>query len=155
MEMLAEYVASTRTTLEVCLTSNVQTMPELNGSVANGVHPLKKMLDRQMSVCIGTDNRLVSSTTVTDELRLATSSVSISPKQLKDMMVGSFKRSFFPAPYREKRKYVRSIINYYEQLEREFGYDTASQAIPASPKRPSLRGDGTEPEAVINKYCSS
>ena len=65
---LIEYVADRRITIEVCVTSNLQTNPEL-GSPER--HPFRHMLDHRLSATICTDNRLVSHTTVTGELELA------------------------------------------------------------------------------------
>jgi len=115
---LANYIADKRIMVEVCLTSNLQTCPDLK-SIKD--HSLGKMLDMNLSLCICTDNRLVSNTTVSKELDLAVQGFDIQPKQLKNMIIYGFKRSFFYKPYTEKRRYVRTIINYYERLEREFG----------------------------------
>jgi adenosine deaminase len=118
IQNLVNYIAENRTTIEVCLTSNLQTSPALKRI---GDHSLKKMLDHRMSVTLCTDNRLVSHTTVTRELELALSSFDIPPDQLKDIIIYGFKRSFCHLPYPEKRKYVRRVIEYYERLEREHG----------------------------------
>ncbi|MBN1283536.1 MAG: adenosine deaminase family protein [Proteobacteria bacterium] len=112
---LWEYIADRRITIEVCLTSNLQTMPHIKGI---GGHPLKEMLARRMSVTFCTDNRLISNTTVTKEIELAVTNFEIAPKALKDLIVYGFKRSFYPADYRAKRSYVRSVIDYYEKLEK-------------------------------------
>lgn len=115
---LANYIADHRTTIEVCLTSNLQTAPDLS-SVTD--HSFGRMLDTNMSVSFCTDNRLVSHTSVTDEIRLAVNNFDISPKQLRNIIIYGFKRSFSYKPYQQKREYVRKVINYYEGLEREFG----------------------------------
>ena len=120
---LVNYIAENRTTIEVCLTSNLQTSPALKRI---GDHSLKKMLDNRLSVTLCTDNRLVSHTTVTRELELALAAFDIPPDQLKDIIVYGFKRSFCHLPYPEKRKYVRCVIEYYERLEREHGVVPAS-----------------------------
>jgi adenosine deaminase len=118
IQNLVNYIAENRTTIEVCLTSNLQTSPALKRI---GDHSLKKMLDHRLSVTLCTDNRLVSHTTVTRELELALANFEIPPDQLKDIIVYGFKRSFCHLPYPEKRKYVRRVIEYYERLEREHG----------------------------------
>ena len=117
-DALAQYVADHRITIEVCLTSNLQTMPELGG-IEN--HAFKRMLDERLSVSLCTDNRLVSNTTVSKEVQLAVDTFSITPDHLKHLMIYGFKRSFFPGSYREKRAYVRHIIDFYEEKENEFG----------------------------------
>lgn len=115
---LAEYIASQRITLEVCLTSNLQTTPSIR-SVTD--HPLKKMIEYSLSVSICTDNRLVSNTTVTRELQLVAEQLQVTPRQFRNLVVAGFKGSFFPAPYSEKRGYVRRILDHYDRLEREYG----------------------------------
>lgn len=118
---LVNYIADNRTTIEVCLTSNLQTAPDLT-EVRN--HSLGRMLDNKLSISFCTDNRLVSHTTVTNEIQLALDNFEISPTQLKNIIIYGFKRSFSYKAYPEKREYVRRVINYYESLEDEFGIGT-------------------------------
>jgi adenosine deaminase len=114
---LAEYIASRRITIEVCLTSNLQTTPIIR-RVAD--HPLKQMIEHNMSVSICTDNRLVSNTTVTRELELVAQEMAITPSQFRNIVIAGFKGSFFPGSYNEKRCYVRRIIDRYEALEAKY-----------------------------------
>jgi len=113
---LAQYIADRRITIEVCITSNMQTNPEI-GTLQN--HVLGKMLKERLSATICTDNRLVSHTTVSKELRLALDTFALNDGALRDLLVYGFKRSFFPGPYREKRAYVRQIIDHYDRVYRE------------------------------------
>jgi adenosine deaminase len=115
---LSNYIADRRITMEVCLTSNMQTNPSI-ASLRD--HSLGDMLKNGLSVSICTDNRLVSGTTVTDELLLALDNFDIPPKQLKDIIIYGFKRSFYPGSYMEKRRYCRQVIDRYQRLEKEFG----------------------------------
>lgn len=114
---LAEYIGDRRITLEICLTSNMQTNPDL---VELKNHPFKKMSESKLSVTFCTDNRTVSSTTVTDEIFKAVQTFNINRKDLKDIVIYGFKRSFFYGTYLKKRKYVRSVIDYYDKIERQF-----------------------------------
>ncbi len=116
---LAQYIAERRVTLEVCLTSNLQTMPELS---AIREHALSKMLLARLSVTLCTDNRTVSNTTVTREIDLALKNFNIDTHQLKNIIIYGFKRSFFPGSYNEKRNYVRQVIDYYEAVAKRHGY---------------------------------
>lgn len=116
-EELAQYIADRRITIEVCLTSNLQTIPTLKKLSA---HPLAKMLEHKMSVTLCTDNRLVSHTTVCNEIEQALAAFPISPDHLKDIIIYGFKRSFMALPYAHKREYVRELIEYYEACEKEF-----------------------------------
>jgi adenosine deaminase len=118
VENLVNYIAENRITIEVCLTSNLQTSPHIK-SISD--HSLGEMLRKRLSVSFCTDNRLVSHTTVCGEFRLALDNFSIPPSRLKDIVVYGFKRSFFYKPYTEKRAYVRKVINYYESVERKYG----------------------------------
>jgi len=119
-EKLASFIADQRVTIEVCLTSNLQTKPELK-DLRN--HSLGKMLERRLSATLCTDNRLVSNTTVSKEIRLAVDSFDIDPKTLKNMIVYGFKRSFYPGSYTEKRNYVRSLISRYEEVAKQYGIE--------------------------------
>ncbi|MFP4151456.1 MAG: adenosine deaminase family protein [Alkalispirochaeta sp.] len=118
IEQLVNYIADHRTTIEVCLTSNLQTAPDIR-TVTD--HSLGKMLENKLSVSFCTDNRLVSHTTVTQEIELAVNNFLITPTQLRNIIIYGFKRSFSYKRYPEKREYVRKVINYYEKLEREMG----------------------------------
>lgn len=118
---LVRYVADRRITLEVCLTSNQQTMPELRRNLSR--HPFGRFWRERISTTLCTDNRLVSRTTVTDEIMKAVRAFRLGPRELKDLLVCGFKRSFFPGPYSEKRRYVRSAIDYCEETMARAGFD--------------------------------
>ena len=121
---LVRYVADRRITLEVCLTSNQQTIPELRDDLSR--HPYRKMRKAKVSTALCTDNRLVSRTTVTDEVLKAVEAFGLGPRELKDQLVYGFKRSFFPGPYSAKRDYVRRVLN---RLEAAF----AAEGVDVSP----------------------
>ncbi|RMF67491.1 MAG: adenosine deaminase [Calditrichaeota bacterium] len=91
-EDLLNYVRDHRIPLEICLTSNVQTQ-----SVPNiESHPFKYYLERQLRVTLNTDNRLISGTTMTDELWLATRVFQLSFEQLSKVILNGFKSVFLP-----------------------------------------------------------
>ena len=113
IEELCEYIAGRRITIEVCLTSNLQTNPGIKDL---SEHAFKHMLARQLSTTFCTDNRTVSKTSVTNEIMLALKHFQLTPKQLKNSIVYGFKRSFFPDTYANKRRYVRTCLDYYEKL---------------------------------------
>ncbi|MEA1926787.1 MAG: adenosine deaminase family protein, partial [Candidatus Auribacterota bacterium] len=118
IQNLSQYIADKRITIEVCLTSNLQTNPAIKDIRE---HQFRKMKEVGLSTTFCTDNRLMSKTTVTLEIGLAVDNFAIDAKGLKDHIIYGFKRCFYPGPYTEKRAYVRSIIDYYEEKEREFG----------------------------------
>jgi adenosine deaminase len=121
VEKLVRYVADRRITLEVCLTSNQQTLPELRENL--GRHPFRHMRRSRLSVTLCTDNRLVSRTTVTDEVIKAVETFNLEPRELKNILIYGFKRSFFPGPYPAKRDYVRSVLDHMEAVMLEHGID--------------------------------
>ena len=114
---LAEYIADRRITIEVCLTSNLQTNPHLK-RISD--HAFKDMRQARLSTTLCTDNRLVSNTSVTKETMLAIHSFGLSSSELRKNIIYGFKRSFFPGSYLQKRTYVRHIIDYYETVEKAF-----------------------------------
>ncbi len=116
VEDLASYIAHRRITIEVCLTSNMQTNPALTNLSR---HPFKDMVANKLSTTICTDNRLVSNTDVSNELSLAIRHFNLSPNDIKNIVVYGFKRSFYPGSYKEKREYVHKAIDRYERLEKE------------------------------------
>jgi len=113
---LVQFIADRRITVEVCLTSNMQTDPSL---LRLEDHPFRHMMDNRLSCSICTDNRTVSHTTVTDEVYKAVKAFDLSLKELKNIMVYGFKRSFYPGTYREKRDYVRKCMEYFENIVSE------------------------------------
>lgn len=109
---LIRYVGDSRTTIEVCITSNLQTMPDLK-DVKD--HAFGKMLKEKLSATLCTDNRLVSHTTVSKEIQMAVDAFGMDLKDLRNTIIYGFKRSFFPGEYTERRTYVRQIIDYYDK----------------------------------------
>jgi len=110
---LAGYIADRRITVEVCLTSNLQTNPRLK-NLEN--HAFRKMRELRLSTTLCTDNRLISNTSVTKELMLAIKHFELSASELKNMIIYGFKRCFFPGSYARKRDYVRKIIDFYDKV---------------------------------------
>ncbi len=114
---LASYIADRRVTIEVCITSNLQTMPAVKSA---SEHAFGKMLENKLSASLCTDNRLVSHTTVTREVEIAVEAFNMTLNQLRQTLIYGFKRSFFYGPYTERRTYVRQIIDYYDKLIAEW-----------------------------------
>jgi adenosine deaminase len=110
---LISFVADKRTTIEVCLTSNLQTNPEIKSIKA---HNFKHMLANRMSVTICTDNRLVSDTTVSREFQLAVDNFDIPVKHLKDIVAYGFKKSFYHGQYIDKRNWAKNVMKYFDKI---------------------------------------
>lgn len=122
VQRLARFVAERRITLEVCLTSNLQTLPVITELRK---HPFRKMLAERLSVTLCTDNRLVSRTTVTAEYQKAVEAFKIEPGALAHLLVYGFKRSFFPGSYTEKRAYVRQVLDFRDEVFARHGFPAA------------------------------
>ncbi len=117
VDKLGNYIADRRITLEVCLTSNLQTNPDLKWL---DDHTFRKLRAARISTTLCTDNRLMSNTTVTNELALAVKHLGLDRKDLKSIIIYGFKRSFYPGSYLNKRQYVRQIIDHYDAVEKKF-----------------------------------
>lgn len=114
VDQLVDSIAQRRICIEVNLTSNLQTLPELADIDR---HPLRHMIAHNLSATICTDNRLVSHTTVTRELELAVHAFDLDMESLRNLVVAGFKGSFFPGTYPEKRAFVRTVLNRIDHLE--------------------------------------
>ena len=110
---LVQFIADRRITVEVCLSSNMQTDPGIRDLKD---HPFRLMLENRLSCTLCTDNRTVSDTTVTDEYMKAMKFFDISDAQLKNLVAYGFKRSFYPGTYRQKRNYVKKCLDYFETI---------------------------------------
>jgi len=100
---LLNYMNDHRIPLEMCLQSNIQT-----GAVKNiAEHPFKFYLDLGLRVTLNTDNRLITNTSMTDEMWLAYKTFSLSPQDILDITMNSVKASFIP--FEEKKYHVRDL----------------------------------------------
>lgn len=109
---LMNYINDHRICLEVCLTSNLQTKSV--NKLEN--HPFKFYRDYGLRLSINTDNRLISNTTVTDELFLAYKTFNLSLNDIKDIVIDGFKSTFMH--HRERQNLVRTIAKELEQIIR-------------------------------------
>ena len=116
VQRLGEYIADRRITLEICLTSNLQTNPQLESL---DEHSFKRLRKARLSTTICTDNRTISNTSVTRELELAVKHMQLDHHDLKSIIIYGFKRGFLPGTYLKKRKFVRQVIDHYEKVERK------------------------------------
>lgn len=100
---LLHYVNDHRIALECCPSSNVQT-----GAVRDlESHPLKLYNDLGIRVTINTDNRLITDTTVSNELWLCHTKLGMSVDEINHMILNGFKAAFMP--FHVKQSWVRRI----------------------------------------------
>lgn len=124
---LTQYISDRRITLEVCITSNLQSIQRLK---TFSDHPFGRMMEDRLSVTLCTDNRLMSRTTVTKEIASACEAFDLSLEDLRNLIIYGFKRSFYPGSYLEKRAYVRHVIDYYDDV-------VEAETEPGAGNRPS------------------
>jgi adenosine deaminase len=89
---LLNYVNDHRIPLEVCVSSNIQT------KACSGweSHPVDFYVDYGLRVTINTDNRLITNTTVSNELWLCHKHFGWDLNRIKDVVVAGFKSAFLP-----------------------------------------------------------
>jgi adenosine deaminase len=75
----------------------------------------------RLSTTFCTDDRLVSNTTVSKEIERTQQAFALTDREVRDILIYGFKRSFYPGSYLEKRSYVREVINYANRLLGEAG----------------------------------
>jgi adenosine deaminase len=89
---LLNYVNDHRIPMEICLTSNIQT----HAAKSFETHPLRFYYDYGLRITINTDNRLVSDTTITNELFLAAKYLNLNLDDIKTIIMDGFKSAFLP-----------------------------------------------------------
>ncbi len=100
---LTDYCNDRRITLEICLTSNVQTRVAPSYSL----HPFREYFDRGLNVVLNTDNRLMSGVTLTDEYVHASQALAFSFDELARVALNGFESCFLP--YEERMRLVARV----------------------------------------------
>jgi adenosine deaminase len=107
---LLNYMNDRRIPIEACPTSNVQT--RVVESLVE--HPIRFYLDYGLRVTVNTDNRLISDTTITEELWRCVQTLRLSENDVVKLVTNGFKSAFLP--YREKKAMIHAALT-------EMGYD--------------------------------
>jgi adenosine deaminase len=100
---LLRYVRDHRIPLEMCLSSNVQTRVARTPSA----HPFGRYFRLGLRVTLNTDNRLMSATTVSQEIAVAARAFRLSPYEIKRIIINGFKSAFMPYP--QKARMLREV----------------------------------------------
>ena len=120
---LLNYVNDHRVALEMCPSSNVQT-----GSVTDfKSHPLKFYFDFGLRVCVNTDNRLITDTTMTKELLVIHKEMGFTLEDITTVIVQGFKSGFLP--YREKADLLAAVNKEIADVLARFS--AGPKAVPA------------------------
>lgn len=100
---LLHYVNDHRIPLECCPSSNVQT-----GAVDRlETHPLRRYFDLGLRITINTDNRLITKTTVSEELYRVHKHMRIPLQGIKSIILSGFKSAFLP--FHDKQAALRRV----------------------------------------------
>lgn len=95
---LLEHVRRSDITLELCLTSNVQT----HAAESLALHPARQFFDAGLRVVLNTDNRLMSGVTLVDEYCSAATELGFSFAELSTIALNGFRSAFLPSEQREE-----------------------------------------------------
>ncbi len=114
-DRLTNYIEITGLGLELCLSSNVHT----NAIPSVQTHPIRQMMREGLRFSLNTDNRLVSNTDITNEMRLLVNELGFKKGDIIKMVKGGVKSSFFRKS--EKRWAL-------DQMDEELGLKTATTA---------------------------
>lgn len=97
---LAQYILDRRVPLEMCLHSNLHT-----GACASlEEHPFALFFRRGFRVCLNTDDRLMSDTSMTKETKLATELFNLDIDELEKLSLNAMKSAF--APYDKRLRLI-------------------------------------------------
>lgn len=110
---LAQYILDKRIPIEICLLSNLHTgaVPSLES------HPFGVLYKSKFRLCLNTDDRLMSKTTLTNECRLAMEYFHLTLDDIEKLMINAMKSAFIP--YDERLHYIYNIIKPGFQTARE------------------------------------
>jgi len=104
MGTLARYVLDQRMPLEMCLSSNVDT-----GAAASfEAHPFPLLLRAGFKVFLNTDDRLMSDTEMSKELRIATETYGFTLAEIQKIALNAMKSAF--APHEKRVEVIREIL---------------------------------------------
>src|ERR1700690_1249865 len=114
---LAQYVLDKRIPLEICLISNVHT----GATPSLAEHPFKILYKEKFRVKLNTDNRLMSSTSMTQEFEAAADTFGLSLDDFEKITINAMKSAFLA--YKERCDLIYSAI--------KPGYATINRSIRA------------------------
>ena len=64
------------------------------------------------------------------EIGRAVEAFDLTTREVRDSLIYGVKRSFFPGSYREKRAYVRHVIDYYDRVATAHGLPAVRRGDP-------------------------
>lgn len=111
---LASYIRDRRIPLELCPTSNLQT----GAAKTYAQHPLGQLAELRFRVTLNTDNRLMSNTSMSNEMIQCVKSFNWKFSDLQRVTVNALKSSFIP--FEERLEIIEKIVKpAYTQISAE------------------------------------
>ncbi|MFD0638545.1 adenosine deaminase [Catenulispora yoronensis] len=111
---LAAYVRDKRIPLEMCPTSNLQT----GAAASYGTHPIGVLRELHFRVTVNTDNRLMSSTSMTREFAELHKAHGYSLDDMQWFTINALKSAFLP--FDQRLELINGLVKpAYEQLRQE------------------------------------
>jgi adenosine deaminase len=108
--LLEDYVRDRRISVEVNITSNLQTHAVERASQ----HPVRRYLDRGLNVTLCTDSWLMCGVLLTDEYWLAHTELGVTREEMNRMILHGFASAFLPWP--EKQGMVAAVKAELEEV---------------------------------------
>lgn len=102
--LLASYIRDSRIALELCPTSNLQT----GVAKTYSEHPIGKLLKLNFQVTLNTDNRLMSNTSMSNEMTQCVKSFDWKFADLQRVTVNALKSSFIP--FEERLEIIENTV---------------------------------------------
>lgn len=111
---LASYIRDRRIPLELCPTSNLQT----GAAKTYAQHPLGQLAELRFRVTLNTDNRLMSNTSMSNEMIQCVKSFNWKFSDLQRVTVNALKSSFIP--FEERLEIIEKVVKpAYTQISAE------------------------------------
>jgi len=101
---LAAYIRDRRIPLEICPTSNLQT----GAAKTIAEHPIGKLSELRFRVTVNTDNRLMSRTSMTNEMYQLVRAFNWTLADLQRVTVNAMKSAFIP--FEERLKIIEGVV---------------------------------------------
>lgn len=118
-KLLLTYFMNERIPMEICLSSNLQTCADLTSFED---HPFKYYLEHRLRTTICTDNRLVSNTTVTKELYIASKFFNLDMDHIKLIIMHGFNATMYNAYFPESPNAYNALRKLRNRVEKEVNY---------------------------------
>lgn len=111
---LASYVRDRRIPLEMCPTSNLQT----GAATSIATHPIGTLAKLRFRVTVNTDNRLMSQTSMSNEMNLLVDAFNWTFQDLQRVTINALKSAFIP--FEERLAIIENIVKpAYSRISQE------------------------------------